>query len=50
MRYSGKHFERLVRGWLVDIIGIFENIMIDFVGKTLLEIFVEYEKIAVNRF
>ena len=42
----GKHFERLIRGWLEEAIGILENILIDLGGKTLLEIFVKDEKIG----
>ena len=33
-----------------DAIGIFENIMIDSSGKTLLEIFFKYEKIGWRSF
>ena len=33
-----------MRGLLEYAIGIFENILIDLGGKTLLEIFVKYEK------
>ena len=36
------HFERLVWGWQEDTFGIFENMVIDLGGKTLLE--VKYEK------
>ena len=36
--------ERLVWNWLEDAINIFENIVIDFGGKTVLEILVKYEK------
>ena len=35
-----------MRGLLEYAIGIFENILIDLGGKTLLEIFVKYEKIG----
>ena len=45
-----KHLEHLVRGWLEDAIGIFENIMIVSGGKPLLEIFVKYKKIGWRSF